>query len=1410
MTDQSSIFPAFIRAEYDGSGSGFALFEKEAGESAARARRQFEANFAEVERVVNGAISRGLKPNGAMDLGVDGFRQAAAQAKAYEQSLRTTREAAQNLATSTGDTSQATHSYITALNAQVTEAARARQEAEAQVATYTRLQNEIDATAARNTSLAASYRELYAEQARSTNQQHFAQLGYNQLVAPGLTRSAINDGAGFAALEEQLTRQQALVRELDAGVAALEDRFAREAAEQARAAETAAASIARQTAALEELRRAEAGAANGAALLNAIMRETGAGATSSNSASASASAFEQHFAEQARAAEQYAQALDKLQSELDPMYAAQQRFNQALDTADDLLEKNIIDERLHAAAVQNARDQLQAHSAAIHSQNDAFLTLSRGSGVLRQAYIQTGQQAQDLVISLIGGQKASVVFAQQLPQLAFALSGLGMQADGTQKGIGRIATMLAGPWGVAFAGAAFGVGLLVEKLWQQDEASKAAEAAAKKHQQAIEQLNEAMERSVQTAEDKARANFIELETERQATIEIRKKTAALLEQAKARLALADNQGGDGSGEGGVNFGVTAGATQEAEIRRLEAALKKNQEELELLGKTTTIARGQYQMEILEQLSTREGTATRKWANTINEAIIDGKSAAELDKLRAARDAELKAIRESEKALNSSGSARDKEAATVNQVSKLLLSAIPGTVTSGARTAAENRRAGGAEGSYHLKGQAIDFVPKGGMGSVTKDQIRAVFQAAGLTVKELLGPGDKGHNDHFHVAWEGGKDQVNSDRINEQLAREAERRAAEAQRAAEELQRAAETLFGKFDEGRAAAIEYSNALAEIDRVMKAGLISPDDALAYGIAAGQQKAANDNEREDRAMQQLRKDIYGDKDSPTAQFMKEQDEAWRRSVEASREIARQMDQGLQSVADMFGNKAARALAILTENASTDGGLGTLLSGIGAGNTNYFKEFSRDIGGVLEDVFGKDRLKSIGEGIGEVMGAAGVGMTAGGLALGNSNNKLGSAIGGAVGKEAGEALGKLAGGFLGKVGGPLGSIAGGILGGAIGGLFTSAKWGTAAVTGNSDGDVSVGGNKSAYRSNAGLAGTSIQSGLDAIAEQFGVDVGGYNVSIGQYKGKWRVSTTGRTGKLKGGSGRTDIKDFGEDGAEDAIKYAIADAVKDGALQGLRASTQALLAASDDVEAQLQKAIDFEDVFSRLKSYKDPVGAALDTLDKEFKRLQGIFEEAGASAEEYAQLEELYGIERANAVKEAAEKVTASLKSLFDDLTVGNDARSLRDRLAEAQATYDPLAQRVAAGDTTAYDDYADAAAKLLDLQRQIYGSGDEYFKMLDEITALTKSRIDAETSVAEAAANRDSLFASDSSLAPVVSATETQTAQIVAALNDNNVSLLTAMQVQNENIVALTRTIAAQGNSNEASGLAVSRANF
>lgn len=64
-------------------------------------------------------------------------------------------------------------------------------------------------------------------------------------------------------------------------------------------------------------------------------------------------------------------------------------------------------------------------------------------------------------------------------------------------------------------------------------------------------------------------------------------------------------------------------------------------------------------------------------------------------------------------------------------------------------------------SDHYMDKAIDFVPKGGMGSMTKDQVRKMIENLGVKIRtngqgveQLFGPGDKGHNNHWHVAWEG--------------------------------------------------------------------------------------------------------------------------------------------------------------------------------------------------------------------------------------------------------------------------------------------------------------------------------------------------------------------------------------------------------------------------------------------------------------------------------------------------------------------------------------------------------------------------------------------------------------------------------------------------------------------------------
>lgn len=432
--------------------------------------------------------------------------------------------------------------------------------------------------------------------------------------------------------------------------------------------------------------------------------------------------------------------------------------------------------------------------------------------------------------------------------------------------------------------------------------------------------------------------------------------------------------------------------------------------------------------------------------------------------------------------------------------------------------------------------------------------------------------------------------------------------------------------------------------------------------------------------------------------------------------------------SVLQSMGGAAATVAGVLGGMATGDfggvsGTAGKLLDGISAMGVG--KNGWKQVTDKLDSIFGTAGDGSFARLMQKTFAAGGVGTLAGSSVWGSQNSDLGSFAGGAIGEKIGEKFLSKALGGLGDFAGPLGSIVGGVLGGALGGLFSKAKWGTSVVTGQSASDITTAGNKAAYKSNAGLAVDSIQSGLQSIAEQLGADLGGYNVSIGQYKGNWRVSTSGRSGKLKGKYG--DVTDFGENGAEDAIKFAIADAISDGALLGLRASTQRLIQGGLDVETQLAKALQFEGVFSELKSMTDPVGYAIETLDKEFAQLRKTFEQAGASAEEYAQLQQLYDLKRIEALKEA----NAETESLSRDRRTlearilelqGNTLQSVtmmrQIELEQMEEALRPLQEQVWALEDAA--DAADAAKQLADAWGSI---GDNIIDEVNRIRGITDS---------------------------------------------------------------------------------------
>ena len=317
--------------------------------------------------------------------------------------------------------------------------------------------------------------------------------------------------------------------------------------------------------------------------------------------------------------------------------------------------------------------------------------------------------------------------------------------------------------------------------------------------------------------------------------------------------------------------------------------------------------------------------------------------------------------------------------------------------------------------------------------------------------------------------------------------------------------------------------------------------------------------------------------------------------RAVEAQADEAARLARNLETAAAMLGN----------------GKLGSVLQNALKLEIRMKDGEEKKISDAIAESFPK-----LSKALGDALAGAQMGDQIGGFmkALGIKTSKTGSQIGGALGQ---------------MFGGPLGAIAGSIAGGLIGGMMKSTPRASATIETISGNAIvsSVRGNKGQLKEMAeGLAG-SVVNGLQRIAEEFsGTIADGLKISIGVRKKTFRVDPLG-LGRTKGM--------IAFDTEEEAIRYAIKLALERGAIEGIRQSTQNLLQAGDDLEAALQDAMDFEGVFDRLLEKTDPLAHGLKELDKEFDRLNKIFEKAGATTEEYAELQRLYDLERADILKE-------------------------------------------------------------------------------------------------------------------------------------------------------------------------------
>lgn len=369
----------------------------------------------------------------------------------------------------------------------------------------------------------------------------------------------------------------------------------------------------------------------------------------------------------------------------------------------------------------------------------------------------------------------------------------------------------------------------------------------------------------------------------------------------------------------------------------------------------------------------------------------------------------------------------------------------------------------------------------------------------------------------------------------------------------------------------------------------------------------------------------------------------EAMARLNDQLKDTVNRLDQ-LGGIGSTLGNIGAFGLGIKTGDYSgVRGPVGyaaqSLLTTTDKEGNRSLNEYGRRLETMFTKIFGDNGKFT------KLLENAGTGAAIGGLVFGQSNKgaQTGSTIGGAFGASIFKELAPKLFKSLGDFAGPLGTLAGSLLGGVIGGLFNKAKTGSASVT---NGNVTGGGNNADAKSaTSGIAG-AVSGSLSNIANQLGGTVGSYGYAVGMRNDYYRVSGTAGADTTSKNAGN--LLYDGKDPAE-AARIALLNAIQDGAIKGIREGAQRLLQAGADLNAQVAKALKFQGVFDDLKKSTDPLGFALDTLTKKFDDLHTIFTEAGASAADYASLEQLLAVQRTEALDQARRDAVDKVRGPYE-----------------------------------------------------------------------------------------------------------------------------------------------------------------
>lgn len=162
-----------------------------------------------------------------------------------------------------------------------------------------------------------------------------------------------------------------------------------------------------------------------------------------------------------------------------------------------------------------------------------------------------------------------MAFSQQAGQAAYAASMMGGK-------LGAVGTFMAGPWGAMILAAVSVLGMLALKMGEAEESSDKLKTAADYQKmslegltEALEESNEALERSIRTGREAEQATLDQAEQIRAGIDLKRRDTIATLENARANAIRAEAVAAGQSGEEGRYARMVAGVAT-SRVAQLEA------------------------------------------------------------------------------------------------------------------------------------------------------------------------------------------------------------------------------------------------------------------------------------------------------------------------------------------------------------------------------------------------------------------------------------------------------------------------------------------------------------------------------------------------------------------------------------------------------------------------------------------------------------------------------------------------------------------------------------------------------------------------------------------------------------------------------------------------------------------------